>query len=110
MRLLEMSSAGLSLISVAVILTVLVGQNDKPFLFLAAICCSLVAVYQMVNFYLGYQLKPKVTKEKAEKRDAIDAKAEGEVRMLGEALDTYSHCLPTMQKSATERLEKLLRK
>jgi integrase len=25
-------------------------------------------------------------------------------------LDTYSHCLPTMQKSATERLEKLLGK
>src|SRR4051812_38646462 len=25
-------------------------------------------------------------------------------------LDTYSHCLPTMQKSATERLQKLLGK
>jgi integrase len=25
-------------------------------------------------------------------------------------LDTYSHCLPTMQRSATERLEKILGK
>jgi hypothetical protein len=105
MRLLEMISAGLSLISVAVILTVLAGQNDKQFLSLAVICCTLVAVYQMVNFYLGYKLKPKVTKEKEEKRAAIDAKAEGEVRMLGEADKNHFVEIPSVVEHTTKQLD-----
>jgi hypothetical protein len=105
MRLLEMISAGLSLISVAVILTVLSGQNDKQFLFLAVICCSQVAIYQMVNFYLGSKLKPKVTKEKEEKKDAIDAKAEGKVRMLGEADKNHFIDVPSAVEHTTKQLD-----
>jgi hypothetical protein len=105
MRLLEMISAGLSLISVAVILTVLAGQNDKQFLFLAVICCSLVAIYQMVNFYLGYKLKPKTTENRAEKANPIDAKTTGDARMLGEADKNQFVEMPSVVENTTELLD-----
>jgi hypothetical protein len=105
MRLLEMISAGLSLISVAVILAVLAGQNDKQFLFLAVICCSLVAIYQMVNFYLGYKLKPKTTENRAEKGNPIDAKTTGDVRMLGEADNNQFVEMPSVVENTTELLD-----
>jgi hypothetical protein len=105
MRILEVISAGLSLISVAVILTVLTGGNDKQFLFLAVICCSLVAVYQMINFYLGYKLQPRETESRADKRDVIDATTEGEVRMLGEADKNQIVEIPSVIEHTTELLD-----
>jgi hypothetical protein len=108
MRLLEIISAGLSLISVAVILTVLAGQNDKQFLFLAVICCSLVAVYQLVNFYLGSKLQPKVPGE-AEKRSAIEAGAEGDVRRLGVVDKNQIVEMSSVVENTTELLEPVAR-
>ena len=50
-------SAGLSLTAAAIITSVLVAGGDVQVLFLAALCCVIVALYQIVNFYLGYKLQ-----------------------------------------------------
>lgn len=84
MRLLEVISAGLSLTSAGVIFSVLTGNNDTNFLFLSLICCLLVAAYQMVNFYLGYKLQQRIADNRAESRNATEAKAENTTRMLDE--------------------------
>jgi hypothetical protein len=85
MRLLEAISAGLSLISATVILSVLTGHNDTNLLFLSVICCLVVSVYQMVNFYIGYKLQQRIDYNRAEGRKAIEAKAENSDRKLEEA-------------------------
>ena len=105
MRHLEIISAGLSLISVAVILTVLAGQNDKQFLFLAVICCSLVAIYQMVNFYLGYKLRSKAAENRAEKGNPIDAKTTDDMRRLGEVDKNQFVEIPSVVENTTELLD-----
>ena len=60
MRVLELVSAGLSLTAAAVIFAVLRGTADTQLLFLSVICCLIVAVYQIVNFYLGSTLQKKI--------------------------------------------------
>lgn len=81
MRVLEAVSAGLSLISAAIIISILAGGGDTQLLFLATFCCLLVAAYQVVNFYLGYKLQQRVDQSRAG-TDVIGAEAEKGVRVL----------------------------
>ncbi len=53
-RILQAISAGLSLTALGVIISVIRDPGNIEMLFLAAICCVLVTVYQVINFYLGY--------------------------------------------------------
>ncbi len=55
-RILEAISAGLSLTAFGVIVSVISDPGNIGMLFLAAICCILVTVYQVINFYLGYKV------------------------------------------------------
>ncbi len=105
MRLLEVISAGLSLTSVGVILSVLAGHNDTNFLFLSVICCLLVAAYQMVNFYLGYKLQQRIADNRAEGRSAIEAKAENPKKMLDEAEPNHFTNVRSVVEHTTELLD-----
>ncbi|HET9788145.1 MAG TPA: hypothetical protein VFP47_13480, partial [Pyrinomonadaceae bacterium] len=60
MRILEVISAGLALTAAAIIFAVLSGSADTQLLFLSLLCCVIVAVYQIVNFYLGSTLQKKI--------------------------------------------------
>lgn len=60
MRVLEAISAGLALTAAAMIFAVLRGSADTQLLFLSLLCCVIVAVYQLVNFYLGSTLQKKI--------------------------------------------------
>jgi hypothetical protein len=66
MRVLELVSAGLSLTAAAVIFAVLRGTADTQLLFLSVLCCLIVAVYQIVNFYLGSALQKKIEQSRLE--------------------------------------------
>ena len=72
MRVLEAVSAGLSLTAGAIITSVLLAGTDTQLLYLAVLCCAVVAVYQMVNFYLGYKLQERIDRSRAEVSDQID--------------------------------------
>lgn len=60
MRILEAISAGLALTAAALIFAVIRGGADTQLLFLSVVCCLLIAVYQIVNFYLGSTLQKKI--------------------------------------------------
>ena len=60
MRVLEAISAGLALTAAALIFAVISGTADTQLLFLSLLCCLFVAVYQIVNFYLGSSLQKKI--------------------------------------------------
>ena len=105
MRLLEIISAGLSFVSVVVMLSVLFGNNDKKFLFLGVICCLLVALYQLVNFYIGSKLGPKSTEERAEEIKAINAKPEPDVAMPKQIDGNQFIEIPSAAEHTTELLD-----
>ena len=60
MRILEAISAGLALTAAALIFAVRRGSADTQLLFLSLLCCLIIAVYQIVNFYLGSTLQKKI--------------------------------------------------
>jgi len=49
---MEVASAGLSLVAAASIAVVLITDVDLPLLVLAVLCCSAVAAFQVVAFFL----------------------------------------------------------
>ena len=105
MRVLEAVSAGLSLTSAAIIISFVTGGSDKHLLSLAAFCCFIVAVYQVVNFYLGYKLQPRVDKSRAGRTDEIEAQAEQRVRALPSADTTPFVGRNSVVENTTELLE-----
>jgi hypothetical protein len=108
MRVLEAVSAGLSLTSAAIIISILAG-GDMKILFLAAFCCILVAVYQVVNFYLGYKLQPRADQSRAENADEIKRIAEKRINALnaGETTDFVNGASVT--ENTTKNLEPIPR-
>ena len=107
-RILEAVSAGLSLTSAAIIISILAG-GDKQILFLAAFCCILVAVYQMVNFYLGYKLQQKAGQSRTEKIDEIQSIVTGKrVNVLNASETTQFVDPPNVTENTTELLEPIL--
>ena len=82
MRILEAISAGLSLTSAAIIISVLAGGGETQLLILAVFCCFIVAAYQVVNFYLGHKLQQRVEQSRAGSPGEIKPRAEESVRVL----------------------------
>jgi membrane protein implicated in regulation of membrane protease activity len=108
MRVLEAVSAGLSLISAAIIISILAGAGDTQLLFLATFCCLLVAAYQVVNFYLGYKLQQRVDQSRADGTAEIEG-AEKEVRVLSSAAATPFVAGHSVIENTTELLEPIPR-
>jgi hypothetical protein len=109
MRVLEAVSAGLSLVSAAIIISILAGGGDTQLLFLATFCCLLVAAYQVVNFYLGYKLQQRVDQSRADVTDEIAAEAEKGVRVLRSAAATPLVAGNSVIENTTELLEPIPR-
>ena len=82
MRILEAISAGLSLTSAAIIISVLRGGADTQLLILAVFSCLIVAAYQVVNFYLGHKLQQRIDQSRTESTGQIKAGAEESARAL----------------------------
>lgn len=82
MRSLEAVSAGLSLTAAAIIIGILSTGRNAEMLPLAALCCILVAVYQAVNFYLGYKLQHRIDRSRAGNVDEIKAWSEKSTQRL----------------------------
>ncbi len=103
--MLEAVSAGLSLTSAAIIISVLMGGGDTQMLFLAAFCCILVAVYQTINFYLGYKLQQNIDRTRVESTDQIEANAGRRVKALSAADAAQLVNRHSVTESTTELLE-----
>lgn len=73
MRVLEAVSAGLSLMTAAIIISVLAGGADPQLLFLAALCCLFVAAYQVINFYLGHKLQERIAQSRSNRTNSLIA-------------------------------------
>lgn len=109
MRVLEAVSAGLSLTSAAIVTSVLVAGTDVQLLFLAAFCCVVVAVYQIVNFYLGYKLHERIDQSRTDTPDKINA-AEETFGKLSAADTTPFVNRASVIENTTELLEPVPRK
>ena len=105
MRILEAISAGLSLTSAAIIISVLRGGAETQLLILAVFCCFIVAAYQVVNFYLGHKLQQRVDQSRAGSRDEIKTEAGKGVRALGPAGATPFVRGHSVVEKTTELLE-----
>lgn len=109
MRVLEAVSAGLSLTAAAIVTSVLVGGAEVQLLFLAALCCLLVAVYQIVNFYLGYKFHQRIDQSRSNTPEKINA-AEENFGRLSAADTTPLVNRASVIENTTELLERVPRK
>jgi hypothetical protein len=110
MRILEAISAGLSLTSAAIIISVLRGVADTQLLILAVFSCLIVAAYQVVNFYLGHKLQQRVDQSRAGGAGEIKVGAEESVRALSTGEATPFVGGRSVVEGTTKLLEPLPRK
>ena len=91
MRFLQAVSAGLSLVAAAVTTIVLVTNLDAPLLFLAILCCLVVAIYQLITICLSYTLPELMNRSHFGKSDTINlpAKRSGKLRPTVRTLLVY---------------------
>ena len=109
MRVLEAVSAGLSLTAASIIITVLAGGADTQLLFLAAICCFLIAAYQVINFYLGYKLQHRIDQTRAKGTREIIGESTNRVRGLSAGDASSFVGGSSVTEDTTELLEPLPR-
>ena len=109
MRILEAISAGLSLASAAVIISVLRGGAGTQLLILAIFFCFIVAAYQVVNFYLGHKLQRRVGQSRAESTGQIKSGADESVRALSSGEPTPLAGGRSVVEGTTKLLEPLPR-
>ncbi len=111
MRILQAVSAGLSLTSAAIVLSILAGGGDTQILFLAAFCSILVAAYQIVNFYLGYKIEQKTNRSHSDGIKEVGTRqTEKNVGMLDSAHTTPFVSNPGVTENTTELLEPVPRR
>ena len=106
MRVLEAISAGLALTAAAIIFAVLRGSADTQLLFLSLLCCLVVAVYQVVNFFLGSTLQKKIEQSRL-KPEALPHK---EVEQLGSGGSTTFVNRHSVVENTTKHLDAVPRK
>jgi uncharacterized membrane protein YvbJ len=105
MRILEAVSAGLSLTSAAIIISVLATGRNVEMLFLAAICGVVVAVHQIINFYLGYKTQHKIAESRSDIADNIKVMDEKRPLEINSADMTPFIDVPSVVENTTELLE-----
>ena len=105
MRLLEALSAGLSLTSAAIIFTLLPYAGNLRLLNVAAYCCVIVAIYQGINFYLGYTLHKRADRSRLDP-NAIAGESRTTSRRLS-AADTnlFVGAPPSAVENTTQLLD-----
>lgn len=106
-RALEAVSAGLSLTSAAIIIGFLSTGRNGELLFLAAFCALLVAVYQAINFYLGYTLQHRI--DRSRKESNVQIPSPNETRKLESADLNQFPGAPSVIENTTDLLEPIPR-
>ena len=106
MRVLEAISAGLALTAAAMIFAVLSGGADTQLLFLSLLCCVIVAVYQIVNFYLGSTLQKRIEQSRLKLETLPHKTAE----QLGSGGSTTLVNPPSVVENTTKHLDAVPRK
>jgi hypothetical protein len=110
MRILEAVSAALSLTSAGIILSFLLRGGNIQLLFLAAMCGLIVAVYQIVNFYLGYTLQRRIDKSREEGSTTVNLPDANRAGQLNSA-DTFQTAhTQSVTENTTELLDRVPRK
>ena len=109
MRVLQVVSAGLSVTSAAIILSVLAG-GDVKILFLAALCSIVVAAYQIVNLYLGYKVHQRTDQRRTDNAESRAATiAEKPLNTLNAADTTDFVNVSSVTENTTKNLEPVTR-
>jgi hypothetical protein len=108
MRILEVVSAGLALTAAAIVGSVLAGGTDPQLLFLAVLCCLIVAVYQIVNFYLGHKLHQSIDQSRTNSTEGIKG-VHGQPQLLSPADTTPFVNRSSVVENTTELLEPIPR-
>jgi hypothetical protein len=106
MRVMEAISAGLALTSAAIIFVFLRGDADTQLLFLSLLCCVVVAIYQIINFYLGHTLQKKI--EQSRTKDEMLSTKRVEVLASGESTTFVDQ--PSVVENTTKNLDAVPRK
>ena len=109
-RIMEALSAGFSLTSAAIIISILAGRSNRQILVVAALLNLLVMVYQIINFYLGYKIQQKKSHSRSEGIEKFETQTEKEVRMLDSASATQFLNNPSVTENTTELLEPIPRR
>lgn len=110
MRSLEAVSAGLALTAATIIIGILSTGRNAEMLPLAAFCCLLVAVYQAVNFYLGYKLQHRIDQSRSDNVDEIKAWGEKRTQHLTSPDATHFVEGSSVVENTTELLDPIPRK
>ncbi|MDQ3819699.1 MAG: hypothetical protein M3362_18770 [Acidobacteriota bacterium] len=78
MRVLEVVSAVAALSSALIILAALAGKVERPVLVIAADLCFVTAVFQAVNFAIGYSLQKRLrqVRDEADRTGIFEAKSD----------------------------------
>ena len=107
---MEALSAGFSLTSAAIIISILAGRSNRQILVVAALLNLLVVVYQIINFYLGYKIQQKKSPSHSEGIKEIETQTEKEIGMLNSASATQLLNNPSVTENTTELLEPVPRR
>ena len=109
MRVLEVVSAALSIMSAMII--VFADPRDTYALKIALTCCLIVAAYQAINFYLGYKLHHRTERGRTDDTNAVAGAAQATAPQLN-AGDTnfFVRGAASAVENTTELLDPLPRK
>ena len=110
MRIFEAISTGLSLTSAAIIFSFIVAGRNRGLLFLAAISCVVVAVYQIVNFYLGYNLQRRIDGSRQNNATTANLPDEHKTGQLNAAAEIENAHLQSVVDDTTKLLDPVPRK
>ena len=103
---MEAISAGLALTAAVIIFAVSRSLADTQLLFLSLPCCLIVAVYQIVNFYLGSTLQKKIDESRL-KTERLEHK---QVEQLDSGQSTSFVNPQSVVENTTKRLDAVPRK
>ena len=113
MRVLEIVSAAFSIVSATIIFMAIQSGtigNTEP-LKIAATCSVLVAIYQGMNFYLGYKLHHRSERTRTDDTNAISGDAQPTVPRLNAAdPNLFVRGAASAVENTTELLDPLPRK
>ena len=105
MRILEAISTGLSLTSAAIIFSFISAGRNGQLLFLAAIFCVVVAAYQVVNFYLGYNLPRRIDGSRQDNATTANVPDDRKTGQLNSAAEFESAHMQSVVDDTTKLLD-----
>ncbi|HKC63072.1 MAG TPA: hypothetical protein VKB86_05515, partial [Pyrinomonadaceae bacterium] len=106
MRIIEAMSALAALSSAVIILAALAGKIDRPTLLMAADLCFLTAIFQAINFVIGYSLQKRLKqgRDETDKTGILEARTE-RPQLNRADTSTLARAASSITESTTELLD-----